>query len=142
KPEDVRPVIATIRKADEPVDPATIREELDLRDSEVIRVIGRLEDVDAVDVAPSGEVVATSNRKKIDDVAQAAAEAQDKLQQYASSRLEMMRRYAETSTCRREILLSYFGDPYEGPCDNCDVRIRQRARRSHKPPVPAPEHGE
>lgn len=121
KPEDVRPVIATIRKADEPVDPATIREELDLRDSEVIRVIGRLEDVDAVDVAPSGEVVATSNRKKIDDVAQAAAEAQDKLQQYASSRLEMMRRYAETSTCRREILLSYFGDPYEGPCDNCDV---------------------
>jgi ATP-dependent DNA helicase RecQ len=32
----------------------------------------------------------------------------------------MMRRYAETSSCRRELLLNYFGDPYEGPCATCD----------------------
>lgn len=120
KPEDVRPILATIRDADQPVDPATIREELNLKDSEVIRVIGRLEDVDAVDVSPSGAVVATNDDEKIEDVAQAAAEAQEKLQHYASSRLEMMRRYAETPSCRRELLLNYFGDPYEGPCDNCD----------------------
>jgi ATP-dependent DNA helicase RecQ len=36
------------------------------------------------------------------------------------SRLEMMRRYAEHSGCRRSFLLSYFGQDYRGPCGNCD----------------------
>jgi ATP-dependent DNA helicase RecQ len=27
----------------------------------------------------------------------------------------------ESTTCRREVLLSYFLDPYIGPCDNCDT---------------------
>ncbi|HET7723381.1 MAG TPA: DUF3553 domain-containing protein [Propionibacteriaceae bacterium] len=36
------------------------------------------------------------------------------------SRVEMMRGYAETSGCRREFLLTYFGEEYAGPCGNCD----------------------
>jgi ATP-dependent DNA helicase RecQ len=36
------------------------------------------------------------------------------------SRLEMMRRYAEHTGCRRSFLLSYFGQSYPGPCGNCD----------------------
>jgi ATP-dependent DNA helicase RecQ len=36
------------------------------------------------------------------------------------SRLEMMRRYAEHTGCRRSFLLSYFGQDYRGPCGNCD----------------------
>jgi ATP-dependent DNA helicase RecQ len=36
------------------------------------------------------------------------------------SRLEMMRRYAEHTGCRRSFLLSYFGQSYDGPCGNCD----------------------
>lgn len=120
KAEDVRPVLATIRDADEPVNPAELRDELELRDSELVKVIGRLDDVDAVEVAPSGEVTAINTDERIEEVAEAAAKAQEKRQHYASSRLEMMRRYAETVTCRRELLLNYFGDPYEGPCDACD----------------------
>ncbi len=120
KAEDVKPVLATIREADEPVNPTELRDDLGLRDSELVRVIGRLDDVDAVDVAPSGEVIAAETDETLDEVAEAAAKAQEKRQQYASSRLEMMRRYAETPTCRREMLLNYFGDPYEGPCDACD----------------------
>ncbi len=120
KAEDVKPVLATIRKADEPVNPADLRDDLGLRDSELVKVIGRLDDVDAVEVAPSGEVIAAETDATLDEMAEAAAKAQEKRQQYASSRLEMMRRYAETPTCRREMLLNYFGDPYEGPCDACD----------------------
>jgi ATP-dependent DNA helicase RecQ len=119
-PEDVRPILATIRDADEPVNPADLTEQLALRDSELIKAIGRLDDVEAVDVAPSGEITAINTDEPVEDVAEAAAEAQAKLQQYAASRLEMMRGYAETSSCRRELLLNYFGDPYEGPCENCD----------------------
>ena len=36
------------------------------------------------------------------------------------TRLEMMRRYAEHTGCRRSFLLSYFGQDYPGPCGNCD----------------------
>jgi ATP-dependent DNA helicase RecQ len=83
-------------------------------------VIGRLEDVDAVEVEPSGEITAINTDEPVDQVAHAAAEAQQRIQHYASSRLEMMRQYAEAPSCRREMLLNYFGDPYQGPCHNCD----------------------
>ena len=36
------------------------------------------------------------------------------------SRIDMIRAYAETSDCRRQFLLNYFGEAYEDPCDNCD----------------------
>jgi ATP-dependent DNA helicase RecQ len=47
------------------------------------------------------------------------------------SRLEMMRRYAEHTGCRRSFLLTYFGQNYPGPCGACD----NDRRRS------GPEHG-
>ena len=31
-----------------------------------------------------------------------------------------MQEYADTSACRRELLLRYFGDEFTGPCNNCD----------------------
>jgi ATP-dependent DNA helicase RecQ len=40
------------------------------------------------------------------------------------SRVEMMRRYAEMTDCRRRFLLRYFGEPVSracGSCDNCDA---------------------
>jgi ATP-dependent DNA helicase RecQ len=37
------------------------------------------------------------------------------------SRVEMMRGYAETSRCRRQFLLGYFGEHLDQPCGNCDV---------------------
>ena len=47
------------------------------------------------------------------------AEAHRKLE---SSRVDMMRGYAETDRCRSAYLLAYFGEPAEelcGLCDNC-----------------------
>src|SRR5688500_12331495 len=32
----------------------------------------------------------------------------------------MMRSYAETSDCRRQFLLNYFGEHFSDPCPNCD----------------------
>ena len=40
---------------------------------------------------------------------------------YEQSRIEMMRGYAELSTCRREYILNYFGEHAEHPvCGRCD----------------------
>ncbi|WP_203137916.1 RecQ family ATP-dependent DNA helicase [Microbacterium sp. JZ31] len=37
------------------------------------------------------------------------------------SRIEMLRSYAETRRCRRQVLLGYFGQPLDEPCGNCDT---------------------
>lgn len=37
------------------------------------------------------------------------------------SRLEMMRGYADTTGCRRQYLLRYFGESLDEPCGNCDT---------------------
>lgn len=37
------------------------------------------------------------------------------------SRVEMMRRYAETRGCRRQEILGYFGEDLPEPCGNCDT---------------------
>jgi ATP-dependent DNA helicase RecQ len=36
------------------------------------------------------------------------------------SRIEMLRDYAEDDACRRWLLLTYFGEPFEPPCGVCD----------------------
>lgn len=41
-------------------------------------------------------------------------------QEFERSRLEMMRSYAEHTGCRRDFVLSYFGEEHEAPCGNCD----------------------
>jgi ATP-dependent DNA helicase RecQ len=41
-------------------------------------------------------------------------------EEFEKSRLEMMRSYAETTGCRRDFVLSYFGEEHEPPCGNCD----------------------
>jgi ATP-dependent DNA helicase RecQ len=56
----------------------------------------------------------------VDDAIKASEEETKREDEVDRSRLEMMRRYAEHSGCRRSFLLSYFGQAYEPPCGNCD----------------------
>jgi ATP-dependent DNA helicase RecQ len=59
--------------------------------------------------------------------AEAADRAVELARQHRSverSRVEMMRRYAEMTDCRRRFLLRYFGEAVSracGACDNCDA---------------------
>jgi ATP-dependent DNA helicase RecQ len=49
-----------------------------------------------------------------------AGTASEDREEFEKSRLEMMRSYAEHSGCRRDFVLSYFGEEHEPPCGNCD----------------------
>jgi ATP-dependent DNA helicase RecQ len=60
------------------------------------------------------------NAKDADRAITVAREAGETLQRVEQSRLEMMSAYAETSSCRRVVLLGYYGEQYSPPCGRCD----------------------
>ncbi len=101
-------------------DPTVLQEETELSASKLMTAVGRLEDVGAVEVALDGRVEPTDSLDA--DAVLAAAEAQADREAFDESRVDMMRAYAELQhACRREFLLSYFGEPTSGPCGNCDL---------------------
>ncbi|GGH38136.1 RecQ family ATP-dependent DNA helicase [Microbacterium album] len=50
-----------------------------------------------------------------------ALERADARERIDRSRVEMLRGYAETRRCRRQVLLGYFGQEPDAPCGNCDT---------------------
>ncbi len=81
-------------------------------------------------------------RRRPPTIAAEVAEGHRKVEQ---SRVEMMRGYAETTGCRRQFLLAYFGETLDEPCGNCDTCAaghRGGAGRPGRQPVrPAVEGG-
>jgi ATP-dependent DNA helicase RecQ len=67
---------------------------------------------------------------------EASAEKSTREREVQSSRLEMMRRYAEHTGCRRSFLLTYFGQNYPGPCGNCDNDRERHATPQWEEPFP------
>ncbi|GBF07044.1 RecQ family ATP-dependent DNA helicase [Deinococcus aerius] len=117
--DQVGAVLRAVREHGGPVDPAGLGEETGLSQTRLLSAVNRLEEVGALEVLPDGEVVAVEGMETPEVVAQAAL-AQEHRRAYERSRLEMMRGYAETGGCRREFLLSYFGEEYHPPCGHCD----------------------
>jgi ATP-dependent DNA helicase RecQ len=79
----------------------------------------RLVDLGAAAWEADGEVRWTGALSVAAAIAASEAET-ERENEVERSRLEMMRRYAEHTGCRRSFLLSYFGQDYRGPCGNCD----------------------
>src|SRR3954469_3599746 len=102
------------------VEPSAIRDELELSETKLATAVTRLEEVGAIEALATGEVAPSCARNDLDDAVQRAAEAEEERHAFDRSRVEMMRAYAEHPGCRREFILSYFGEEYEGPCGNCD----------------------
>jgi ATP-dependent DNA helicase RecQ len=57
----------------------------------------------------------------VEAVVSAALERVEERERIDRSRIEMMRGYAETRRCRRQVLLGYFGQDLVEPCGNCDT---------------------
>ena len=86
----------------------------------MISTLHVLEETGTVEQTVNGEFrIATE--QSIEEISQAATEALEQQKELRKDRLEHMKLYAEQRSCRREALLRYFGDEYEGPCGNCDI---------------------
>jgi ATP-dependent DNA helicase RecQ len=118
--EDIARVAEVVADADGPVAPSELKDETDLSQSKLTTAVSRLEDVGAVEVLPSGDVAEAEEAPARHVAVEEAAEAQEQRRQFDRSRIDMMRAYAEADACRRAFLLSYFGEPYDPPCGNCD----------------------
>lgn len=48
------------------------------------------------------------------------SEAPEPIKQRERSKLKALLGFAETPTCRRKVMLEYFGEQFDGSCNNCD----------------------
>jgi len=95
--------------------------------------LARLVDVNAARWTTDG-AARWSNVLPLPDALQMLEAQSAQEREIEGSRLQMMRRYAEHTGCRRSFLLTYFGQNYPGPCGTCDNDRRHSAPR----PIPEP----
>lgn len=94
-----------------------LRAELDVRGRKLTNAINLLEQADAITATRKGFVSGGRDTREVVADALEVVEARERIDR---SRVEMMRGYAESRDCRRQFLLSYFGQALPGPCGNCD----------------------
>ncbi|WP_454084282.1 RecQ family ATP-dependent DNA helicase [Georgenia sp. Marseille-Q6866] len=117
--EDLRAVLGAVRRADRPLGATALRNALELPPRRVTAAVNLLQEVGAVRQTRRG--IVARGKQRAGEVVALAEEQTESRQRVERSRVEMMRGYAETLSCRREFLLGYFGEDYPGPCENCDT---------------------
>jgi ATP-dependent DNA helicase RecQ len=116
--DEVAQVLDAVGPRGRTVEPAALLERTELSETKLSTALSRLEEAGAVEVLPTGAVRRTE--APAPDAVRAAAAAEERRRAFERSRVDMMRGYAEADGCRRAFVLSYFGEPFEPPCGNCD----------------------
>jgi ATP-dependent DNA helicase RecQ len=103
------------------VDVKDLREETGRAATPLTRDLNLLEEVSAVVLDDDGAARPAENAPSPGEAAAAARQLAEHRERVDQSRVEMMRGYAETTGCRRQFLLGYFGEQLDEPCGNCDT---------------------
>jgi ATP-dependent DNA helicase RecQ len=139
---EIRQVAEAVASQDEPVDPEQLKQQVGVSERKLTKMLHRLEEAGAVEQLDGGEVAIANDAPDLEEAAREAAKAQQERKEYDALRIEKMRAYAELNGCRREYLLNYFGEDFDGPCGNCDycqgIAARQKEKR---PAASAPRAG-
>ncbi len=85
------------------------------------RAVNLLEQAGAVRTTADGALEYADRSVPAAAAVAAAVDIAETNQRLIRSRIEMMRGYAETTRCRRQFLLGYFGERLPHPCGNCDT---------------------
>jgi ATP-dependent DNA helicase RecQ len=102
------------------VDVTDLREETGRAATPLARDLNLLEQVSALVLDEDGSAHPVEDGPGPAEAAAAARELAEHHERVDQSRVEMMRGYAETTECRRQFLLGYFGEQLDQPCGNCD----------------------
>ncbi|GAB2529489.1 RecQ family ATP-dependent DNA helicase [Paramicrobacterium agarici] len=114
-------VVTALRHADGPVRTAELARVVGASTRKVGGMVGLLHDAAVLERVRGSIRISGSFTGSARDGAERAEEQSEMRERIAESRLEMMRGYAETTGCRRQFLLAYFGERLDEPCGNCDT---------------------
>lgn len=95
-----------------------LRSVLDVRGPRVTNAVNLLEEAELATATREGFTRCTATG--VEEAVRRAIEIVERKERIDRTRVEMMRGYAETRECRRQFLLSYFGEALPEPCGNCD----------------------
>ncbi len=85
------------------------------------RAVNTLVEAGVLDDGADGITRAADAPHSAAEAAKRATTRAEEREQVEQSRIAMMRRFAETTGCRRQFLLGYFGGELAEPCGNCDT---------------------
>jgi len=88
--------------------------------SRLSAILGQLTHAGFVRVDPTGSLDLLPDRPTVEEVVASALREADMRKQLDSSRVDMIRAYAESQGCRGRLLLSYFGEQTQESCGHCD----------------------
>ena len=109
-----------LETATKPPTEAQLSEHFDLSAAKLSSALDGLEASGLIERGSDGEICAIAPETDIDKAVDQALTHQTRRKQFDQSRLQMIRGYAETDACRREYILSYFGESVAVPCGGCD----------------------
>ena len=116
---DLRGVFTALSAAGRPVTRAEVAGQLALGSRTVSRLIDLLLEGGALTESTDGfEPVAGLDAAEAAGAAREVAQTRERV---ATSRIEMMRTFAEAAGCRRRFLLGYFGEDSPEHCGKCDL---------------------
>ncbi|WP_045313523.1 RecQ family ATP-dependent DNA helicase [Lentzea aerocolonigenes] len=118
--ECVREVAAAVRRRRAGIAITDLARRLDRSRRKVTGVVNLLESAEVVRTCHD-RVRYEENAPPPAKAVAAVAEEAGRQERRDRSRVEVMRRYAETRDCRRRFLLGYFGQELGRPCGHCDT---------------------
>ncbi|MEJ2870738.1 RecQ family ATP-dependent DNA helicase [Actinomycetospora sp. OC33-EN08] len=113
-------VVEAIRLHDDGVAQAELADAAGLSKAALSRAVPALVVGGGVAQAPGRRLVRGVNDAPAREVAQAAAQLVVRSRERQRSKVELVRRYAEGTGCRRRTLLEVLGEARDEPCGNCD----------------------
>jgi ATP-dependent DNA helicase RecQ len=117
KPDAMRAVLAALGDGGSRT-PTEIGDASGVSPTRRTSALNLLEQAGAVTTDADGRWAATGMRA--DEAIERAVEIAEHRRETVRSRIEMIRGYAETTDCRRRLLLGYFGEQHADPCGHCD----------------------
>ncbi|CUW32807.1 ATP-dependent DNA helicase RecQ (plasmid) [Streptomyces reticuli] len=128
--DGLRRIMTTLHGQDGPRSRSRTAELCGMSRQKATDLMNLLEEAGAVTVEGGRRAVRAVPGRTADEAAEAATEVFERRRRMDRSRIEMMRGYAETQSCRRQYLLGYFGEQVDQPCGRCDICDREDDRGS------------
>jgi ATP-dependent DNA helicase RecQ len=134
---EVANVVELLTAVGHPVRRGELAQQCRLSARRLSQLVTLLEEVGAVLPSQDGRLAIAPYAPSPREAARLVVAQTERRQQVQRSRLAMMWQYAQSTECRGQALLAYFGDHLDRPCGHCDRCLTPAAP---KPKGPYPVH--